>query len=146
MLLYLQNFFVVHARGENALLPLTIIMSVMSNKTSSTRAPRRVHLHAYESLRRLCVEIQRGRYPTKAALAEAVGRKPRTVQNYLKALINYFDAPLEFDRIKKQLLVKLKTGDPAAVAPNPEPKESPPPASPPPAGEPGPSATGPESK
>ena len=52
----------------------------------------------------------------------------------------------EFDRIKKQLLVKLKTGDPAAVAPNPEPKESPPPASPPPAGEPGPSATGPESK
>ena len=72
----------------------------MSDKTTSTRAPRRTYLHAYESLRRLCAEIQRGRYPTKAALAAAVGRKPRTVQNYLKALVNYFDAPLEFDRIK----------------------------------------------
>jgi predicted DNA-binding transcriptional regulator YafY len=72
----------------------------MSDKTTSTRAPRRTYLHAYESLRRLCAEIQRGRYPTKAALAAAVGRKPRTIQNYLNALVNYFDAPLEFDRIK----------------------------------------------
>src|SRR5215467_7571804 len=72
----------------------------MSNKTSSTRAPRRVHLHAYEYLRRLCAEIQRGRYPTKAALAAAVERSPRTVQNYLKALRNDFDAPLEFDPAK----------------------------------------------
>jgi len=51
----------------------------------------------------------------------------------------------EFERIKKQLLVKMKTGDPAAVAPRTEPKESPPPEPPPPAGEPGPPATGPES-
>jgi hypothetical protein len=50
----------------------------------------------------------------------------------------------EFDRIKKQLLVKLKTGDPTAVAPNTEPKDSPPPESPPTPGEPGPPATGPD--
>ena len=28
----------------------------MSNKTSSTRTPQRVHLHAYERLSRLCAE------------------------------------------------------------------------------------------
>jgi hypothetical protein len=26
--------------------------------------PQRVHLHAYERLRSICAEIQRGRYPT----------------------------------------------------------------------------------
>jgi hypothetical protein len=50
----------------------------------------------------------------------------------------------EFERIKKQLLVKLKTGNPAAVAPTTEPKESPPPETPPQSGEPGPPATGPD--
>jgi len=72
----------------------------MSNKTSSTRIPRRVHLHAYERLRRLCAEIQRGRYPTKAALADLVELSKRTIQNDLRALVNDFDAPLEFDRTK----------------------------------------------
>ena len=52
----------------------------------------------------------------------------------------------EFEGIKKQLLVKLKSGDPTAVAPKTEPKESPPPESPPSPGEPGPSATGPDTK
>src|SRR5712691_3215768 len=75
-------------------------MSVMNSKTSSTRPPQRVHLHAYERLSRLCAELQRGYYPTKARLAHVVERSPRTVQNYLKALINDFDAPLEFDRVK----------------------------------------------
>jgi predicted DNA-binding transcriptional regulator YafY len=72
----------------------------MSNTTSPTRTPRRVHLHAYERLHRLCAEIQQGRYPTKADLAHVVERSPRTVQNDLRALVNDFDAPLEFDPVK----------------------------------------------
>jgi len=72
----------------------------MSNKTSPTRGPRRVHLHAYERLSRLCAEIQQGRYPTKAVLADLVERSARTVQNDLRALVNDFGAPLEFDRVK----------------------------------------------
>ena len=75
-------------------------MSVMNNKTSSTREPQRVHLHAYERLSRLCAEIQRGHYPTKAQLAHVVERSPRTVQNDLRALVNDFDAPLAFDPVK----------------------------------------------
>ena len=82
------------------MLPLTSIMSVMSNKTSSTREPQRVHLHAYDRLSRLCAEIQRGHYPTKAQLAYVVERSPRTVQNDLRALVNDFDAPLAFDPVK----------------------------------------------
>src|SRR5262249_27048905 len=82
------------------ILPPTAILYGMSNKPSSTRAPRRVHLHAYEHLSRLCAEIQQGRYPTKKALARVVERSPRAVQDYLRALINDFDAPLEFDRVK----------------------------------------------
>ena len=85
---------------ENALLPLTTILYCMSHKTSSTRAPRRVHLHAYERLSRLCAEIQRGHYPTKRALADLVERSPRTIQNDLRALVNDFDAPLAFDPVK----------------------------------------------
>lgn len=62
--------------------------------------PQRVHLHAYERLNRLCAEIQRGRYPTKADLARIIERSARTVQNDLRALVNDFDAPLAFDREK----------------------------------------------
>src|SRR5262245_192932 len=72
----------------------------MSNQTSSTRPPQRVHLHAYERLRRLCAEMQRGRYPTKKALAALVERSERTIQNDLRALVNDFDAPLAFDPVK----------------------------------------------
>jgi predicted DNA-binding transcriptional regulator YafY len=64
------------------------------------QSPQRVHLHAYERLSRICAEIQRGRYPTKADLARLVERHPRTVQRDLEALVNRFDAPLEFDREK----------------------------------------------
>ena len=96
----LAKIFTGHARGENALLPLLSIMSVMSNKTSSTREPQRVHLHAYERLSKLCAEIQRRHYPTKAQLAHVVERSPRTVQNDLRALVNDFDAPLAFDPVK----------------------------------------------
>jgi predicted DNA-binding transcriptional regulator YafY len=60
-----------------------------------------VHLHAYERLSKLCAEIQRGRYPTKAQLARVVERSPRTVQNDLRALVNDFDAPLAFDPVKR---------------------------------------------
>src|SRR5215471_6886202 len=95
-----QKIFLIYGRGENALLPPTAILYGMSNKPSSTRAPRRVHLHAYERLSRLCAEIQQGRYPTKKALARVVERSPRAVQDYLRALINDFDALLEFDRVK----------------------------------------------
>jgi predicted DNA-binding transcriptional regulator YafY len=63
-------------------------------------SPQRVHLHAYERLNRICAEIQRGRYPKKADLARIVERDPRTVQRDLEALVNRFDAPLEFDREK----------------------------------------------
>ena len=63
-------------------------------------SPQRVHLHAYERLRKICGEIQRGRYPRKADLARTVERHPRTVQRDLEALVNRFDAPLEFDREK----------------------------------------------
>ena len=72
----------------------------MNSKTSSTRPPQRVHLHAYERLSRLCAELQRGYYPTKARLAHVVERSPRTVQNDLRALVNDFDAPLAFDPVK----------------------------------------------
>jgi predicted DNA-binding transcriptional regulator YafY len=99
-LLKLQEFFAVYDRRENALLPLSTILYCMSHKTSSTRAPQRVHLHAYERLSRLCAEIQRGQYPTKAALAHVVERSQRTIQNDLRALVNDFDAPLAFDPVK----------------------------------------------
>ena len=70
-------------------------MYAMSSKTSPTRAPRRVYLHAYERLNSLCAEIQRGRYPTKADLARVVERSARTVQTDLRALVKDFGAPLE---------------------------------------------------
>ncbi len=68
-------------------------------KTDKT-SPQRVHLYAYNHLSKLCVEIQRGRYPTKADLARIVHRSTRAVQNYIRALRDDWQAPLEFD-IKK---------------------------------------------
>jgi predicted DNA-binding transcriptional regulator YafY len=68
---------------------------------AKSHTPPRVHLHAYERLRDLCLEIQRGRYPKKADLARIVERHARTVQRDLEALVTRFDAPLEFDREKK---------------------------------------------
>jgi predicted DNA-binding transcriptional regulator YafY len=62
--------------------------------------PERVHLHAYERVRRICAEIQRGRFPNKVDLSRIVERHPRTVQRDLDALKNRFDAPLEFDRAR----------------------------------------------
>ncbi len=73
----------------------------MLKMKSHKPSPQRVHLHAYERLRQICAEIQRGRYPTKADLARIVERHPRTVQRDLEALVNRFDAPLEFNREKK---------------------------------------------
>lgn len=67
---------------------------------SHKRSPQRVHLYAFEQLSSICAEIQRGRYPTKADLAQIVERHPRTVQRILEALVNRFDAPLRFDREK----------------------------------------------
>lgn len=73
----------------------------MAKTEAHKSSPRRVHLYAYEQLNRVCVEIQRGRYPTKTDLARVVERHPRTVQRILAALVNDFDAPLEFDQKKK---------------------------------------------
>ncbi len=72
----------------------------MPNVKPDKRSPRRVHLHAYNRLRDICAEIQRGRYPTKADLARVVNRTPRTVQSDIRALRDDWDAPLEFDREK----------------------------------------------
>jgi predicted DNA-binding transcriptional regulator YafY len=72
----------------------------MVRTKSHKSQPQRVHLHAYERLRAICAEIQRGRYPTKADLARVVERHPRTIQRDLEALVSRFDAPLEFDREK----------------------------------------------
>ena len=63
-------------------------------------SPQRVHLHAYNHLSKLCAEIQRGRYPTKADLARVVNRSTRAVQNYIRALRDDWQAPLEFDSKK----------------------------------------------
>jgi hypothetical protein len=53
----------------------------------------------------------------------------------------------EYDRIKKQVMTKLKTGEAVTVVNSPEePKDSPPPAAPPPPSEAGPTATGADSK
>src|SRR5688500_13547700 len=72
----------------------------MNRTTSSTPRPRRVHLHAYERLSRLCAEIQRGRYPTKAPRSRLFERSPRTLLNDLRALVNDLAAPLAFDHVR----------------------------------------------
>lgn len=79
------------------MLPSPAILSVMYEKTVSTTPSSHTHLQAYARLQRLCAEIQSGRYPTKAALARAVERSTRTVQNDLRALRHDFSAPLAFD-------------------------------------------------
>jgi predicted DNA-binding transcriptional regulator YafY len=96
----LQKFFSVYNRGENSFLPPTLILFPMSRTMPRKRDSRHVHLHAYERLNRLCAEIQRGRYPTKAVLARVVELSKRTVQHDLRALVNDFGAPLEFDRTR----------------------------------------------
>lgn len=63
-------------------------------------APQRVHKYAYARLSKLCAEIQRGSYPTKADLARIIGRTTRTVQSDLRALEDDWEAPLAFDREK----------------------------------------------
>lgn len=73
-------------------------MSDQIQKSSTERQPpQRVHLHAYDRLRKLCAEIQRGSYPTKADLARITERTTRTVQKDLRALEDQWGAPLEFD-------------------------------------------------
>ncbi|MGH9834518.1 MAG: helix-turn-helix transcriptional regulator, partial [Blastocatellia bacterium] len=72
----------------------------MTSKSPNKTPPQRVHLHAYDRLNKLCAEIGRGRYPNKADLARIAERTPRTVQDYLRALKDDWDAPLEFDREK----------------------------------------------
>lgn len=61
----------------------------------------RVHVHAYERLSRLVVEIQKDRCPSVSALARIVERTPRTVQRDLEALRYRFNAPLVFDRSRR---------------------------------------------
>ena len=72
----------------------------MQHPTSPRRVSRRVYVHAYEHLTRLCAEIQRGHYPTKAVLAQKLERTPRTIQTYLRVLQDEFDAPLAFDHVR----------------------------------------------
>jgi len=73
----------------------------MARTESHKSSPQRVHLYAYEHLSRVCAEIQRGRYPTKTDLGRVVERHPRTVQRIIAALVNDFNAPIEFDQQKK---------------------------------------------
>jgi predicted DNA-binding transcriptional regulator YafY len=80
----------------------------MEGKKRGKQAPR-VHLHAYERLRQICIEIQKCRCPTKAALARLVEHHPRTVQRDLEALRDRFGAPLVFDRASNG----FKFSDPA---------------------------------
>ena len=68
--------------------------------TAEHPAPRRVHLHAFDRLRKLCTEIQQGHYPTKARLALVAERTERTIQKDLRALENEWNAPLAFNREK----------------------------------------------
>lgn len=71
----------------------------------SSRARRshgaRVHVHAYERLSRLVVEIQKDRCPGISTLARIVERTPRTVQRDLEALRYRFEAPLVFDHSRR---------------------------------------------
>lgn len=70
--------------------------------SSAWRTPlARVHVHAYERLSRLVVEIQKDRCPSVSKLARIIERTPRTVQRDLEALRYRFDAPLVFDRERR---------------------------------------------
>lgn len=68
-----------------------------NQRTSQTR----VHVHAFERLSRLVVEVQKDRCPSISALARLVERTPRTVQRDLEALRYRFDAPLVYDRERR---------------------------------------------
>ncbi|NOT62451.1 MAG: WYL domain-containing protein [Acidobacteria bacterium] len=70
----------------------------IQKSSAEPSAPRRIHKYAFARLTRICAEIQRGGYPTKADLARLTHRTPRTVQSDLRALENDWDAPLAFDR------------------------------------------------
>src|SRR5262245_51501498 len=72
----------------------------MLNMKPDKTSPQRVHIYAYNQLSKLCAEIQRGRYPTKAELARVVNRSTRPVQNYIRALRDDWQAPIEFDHQK----------------------------------------------
>src|SRR5438309_9836706 len=61
----------------------------------------RVHVHAYERLSRLAVELQKDRCPGISTLARIVERTPRTVQRDLEALRYRFEAPLVFDHSRR---------------------------------------------
>lgn len=62
------------------------------------RRVQRVHVHAYERLCRLVIEIQKGHCPGIKRLASIVERHPRTVQRDIEALRSQFHAPLIYDR------------------------------------------------
>ncbi|MEW6125672.1 MAG: WYL domain-containing protein [Acidobacteriota bacterium] len=74
----------------------------MRKKSTARTKPQRVHLHAYERLLAICAEIQKGDYPSKAALAglRDVERTPRTIQRDLQAL-RRLKAPLAYSRKAK---------------------------------------------
>jgi predicted DNA-binding transcriptional regulator YafY len=63
--------------------------------------PHRVHLHAFERLSRIVLEIQKDRCPTRADLSRIVERHPRTIQRDLEALRDRFGAPLVYDRERR---------------------------------------------
>lgn len=95
-----ETFFRFLRSGRRYISPRIPYSLPMTNMKPNKTSPQRVHLHAYDRLTKLCAAIQRGRYPTKADLARVANRTPRTVQTYLQALVNDFDAPLKFDREK----------------------------------------------
>jgi predicted DNA-binding transcriptional regulator YafY len=64
-------------------------------------AEKRVHQRALLRLHRLCGEIQRHRFPTKAMLAASLEMNPRTIQRDLAVLRNDYNAPLKFDQERK---------------------------------------------
>ena len=66
-------------------------------KNTAVIAPR-IHARAYFRLKKLCVEIQRGQYPNKTWLAQALECNERTVQRELRRLEHEYRAPLEFSR------------------------------------------------
>ena len=82
------------------------VLADSSERPLRPPAPRgarraRVHVHAYERLSRIVVEIQKDRCPSVSDLARIVERTPRTVQRDLEALRYRFDAPLVFDRSRR---------------------------------------------
>src|SRR5262245_1905774 len=95
-----MKFFLFSRSGRKCISPRAPYPSTMLDMKPDKTSPQRVHLHAYNRLSKLCIEIQRGRYPTKAELARIVERTPRTIQNDIRALRDDWNAPLEFDNKK----------------------------------------------